>query len=187
MDQPDEISDLPWSLLTPLDGITSMLELGNKRRSPSHKPYKAAFERMGIRHVSVDLNGEDGALPLDLRQPLNLGRFDMVTNFGTSEHVSEQEPVWRNIIEACGKVLISMTPFTGWENHGIHYPTREFYEELAKLNGFKIEKLEEHNWPVRGVLLTMRAHRIKDQPFTMPDPALIRRAASGDVFTKIYG
>src|ERR1041384_5416258 len=95
-----------WDLFLPLDGVTSMLELGNKVTGAG-LVYKSVFEAMGIRHVSVDWNGKDGALPLDLRQPLNLGRFDMVTNFGTSEHVEDnQKAVWRNIIEATDKILI---------------------------------------------------------------------------------
>lgn len=186
MERPEEITPLPWSLLQPLTGITSMLELGNKR-APGVAPYKRAFERMGIRHVSVDLNGEDGALALDLRKPLNLGTFDMVTNFGTSEHVSEQEPVWRNMLEACKDVLISMTPEHGWENHGIWYPRVEFYHSLAKFNGFYIEQ-ESHHTTKRGTLCCVRMRRTDEiQPFVMPDPKLIRREASGDKFTRLYG
>jgi hypothetical protein len=184
--KPPEITELPWYLLQPLDGITSMLELGNKK-TPGQQPYKVAFERMGIRHVSVDLNGEDGALKRDLREPLNLGRFDMVTNFGTSEHVSEQEPVWRNMVEACGKVLVSMTPESGWERHGIWYPEPKFYEELARLNGFKIERMEHRTWKPRGTLCCVRMARLKELPFTMPDEALIRKVAPSDYFTKFYG
>lgn len=187
MVRPPEIPPLVWSLLEPLDGIASMLELGNKRQPKCSQPYKAAFERMGIRHVSVDLNGQDGALKLDLRKPLNLGRFDMVTNFGTSEHVSEQEPVWRNMIVACDKVLISMTPHNGWKNHGVWYPKAEFYFELARFNGFAIDRHEVNNWEKCGTLQCVRMRRVADVPFTMPDHSMIRRAASGDMFTTLYG
>ena len=189
MTRPPEITPLPWDLLTRgegLNGIESMLELGNKK-SPGQKPYKVAFQRMGIRHVSVDLNGQDGALELDLREPLKLGRFDMVTNFGTSEHVSEQEPVWRNIIEATGKVLISMTPIRGWSNHGIWYPTQEFYHQLAELNDFHIEFIENHTWKPRGTLCCVRMHRHGEVPFAMPDQRLITRVAASDPYTKSYG
>ena len=78
-----------------------MLELGNKRNTPRHI-YKAFFEARGFRHVSVDINGSDGALRKDLTEPLGLGTFDMVSNIGTTEHVSEgdyagQVACWRNI------------------------------------------------------------------------------------------
>jgi hypothetical protein len=69
------------ALYDPLVG-TSMLELGDKQ--DAGRVYKPWFESLGFRHVSVDINGLNGALPLDLREPLNLGTFDMVCNIGTS-------------------------------------------------------------------------------------------------------
>jgi hypothetical protein len=121
--------------------------------------------------VSVDWNGKDGALKLDLREPLALGTFDMVTNFGTTEHVSEQEPVWRNIVEAMhvGSVLVSTTPKQGhWPRHGEWYPPAEFFEELAKANGLEIERLYEDCESPRR-LICARMVRVKDAPFVMPD------------------
>ena len=46
-----------------------MLEMGNqeiKDNSIVEKTGKEFFTKQGIEHVSVDLNGLDGALPLDL-------------------------------------------------------------------------------------------------------------------------
>ena len=126
-------ASLAW--IEPLDGVATMLELGDKC-AKGQPPYKDWFESIGIRHTSVDWNGLHGALPLDLRQPLNLGRFDMVTNIGTTEHVSEQEPCWRNIAEATGKWFVSMTPCPGyWPRHGFWYPAPDFYRSFADLNG----------------------------------------------------
>jgi hypothetical protein len=135
-----------WNLLSPLVG-SSMLELGNKVKGSL--VFKDFFEARGFRHVSVDTNGLNGALPLDLRQPLNLGTFDMVTNFGTSEHVSEdkyegQVQCWRNIVEAMhvGSVLISVTPMPRTNTtHGTWYPHKEFFHSLAQLNGLEVERL----------------------------------------------
>ena len=185
--RPPEIPELPWSFLQPLDGIGSVLELGNKRAT-RQKPYKIAFERLGIRHVSVDLNGADGSLQLDIRQPLNLGMFDVVTNFGTSEHVSEQEPAWRNMIEAVGAngILVSHTPLAGWNNHGIWYPSVEFYREFARSNGFVFERGPEVHVAnaVRGnTLCCVRMRRQRQQPFQMPNLSLIRRVAMSDRFS----
>ena len=65
-------------LYQPLVGKT-MLELGNKiQQGYSFKKY---FTRLGFEHTSVDWNGKDGALKKDLRLPLKLGTFDMVTNY----------------------------------------------------------------------------------------------------------
>ncbi len=51
---------------------------------------KRIMQWLGATHTSIDLNGRDRALRLDLSQPLPadlLGRFDLVTNAGTTEHI----------------------------------------------------------------------------------------------------
>lgn len=173
--------------LLPLDGIKSCLELGNKKEPNAKGTYKDQFERWGIHHVSVDLNGEDGALPLDLREPLNLGTYDLVTNFGTTEHVSEQEPVWRNIAEACDKLLVSVTPMPGlYPDHGIWYPTPAFYFDFARLNGFHIERYAQKSRDRNGlrVNLHVRMRRKVRVPFVMPDRRLIVREAMKDRYSE---
>lgn len=181
-ERPDVIPPWNWEVLEPIDGITSMLELGNKRWG-KRTPYKPYFEGLGIRHVSVDLNGCDGALRLDLRKPLGLGRFDMVTNFGTTEHVSEQEPVWRNIVEAAGHLIVSTTPKPGtYPGHGLLYPHKAFYIALAVANAFRIERLYERATK-KGVLICCRMHRIGEAPFRMPDRSLIVREADRDQYS----
>ena len=155
-------------LYQPLIG-DSMLELGGKINAPY--TYKAFFEKCGFRHVSVDWNGQHGALSLDLRKPLGLGTFDMVSNIGTSEHVDQQEPCWRNILEAMhiGSVLVSTTPKPGqWKWHGIHYPERDFFVNLASLNGLQIERLYENGTDPRRMLF-FRAVKVEDVPFQMPE------------------
>jgi hypothetical protein len=156
-----------WELYQPLVG-DSMLELGNKKNGEF--TYKAFFEARGYRHVSVDLNGQDGALALDLRHPISLGTFDLVTNIGTSEHVDEQLPVWRNIVASChvGSVLICTTPKPGhWHWHGFWHPHAEFYTELAALNGFEIERLYESGQSPR-VMNFCRMVRVHEGEFVMP-------------------
>lgn len=161
-----------WALYLPLVG-SSMLELGNKRNGAL--TYKAFFKSRGYRHVSVDWNGEDGALRKDLRQPLNLGTFDMVCNIGTTEHVEGQEGVWRNICEAMhmGSVLVSLTPMPGhWLRHGLHYPTQEFYQQLADRNGLRVERLYDFGCEGRRNTCT-RMIRERVSPFSMPDLSTI--------------
>src|SRR5215208_2927692 len=110
-----------WALIEPhLKGVQTMLELGNKFNEQAGSSYKDWFTRnYGIEHVSVDINGLNGALALDLREPLAplAGRvFDMVTNIGTSEHVGESQAcVWKNMWDhlALGGHLVSVTPLPG--------------------------------------------------------------------------
>jgi hypothetical protein len=60
---------------------------------------KEYFESMGFEHISIDIHGKFGAVPLDLSKPIKKwkGRFDVLTNFGTSEHVDDQYECFKNM------------------------------------------------------------------------------------------
>ena len=160
-------------LLEPLVG-SRMLELGNKKTGDVS--YKSYFESLGFEHVSVDWNGEDGALPLDLRDPLpDWPPFDMVTNFGTTEHVVDnQSAVWANIhrMVKVGGVYIGMCPSPeDWWWHGEWYVPPEWYREFAGINGYEIEHLAiGREYPNRNV--DVRLRKIKDATFEMPKTPL---------------
>ena len=161
------------AIYQPLIG-NSMLEFGDKIED-GHV-YKDTFEYLGYMHVSVDINGQNGAVAFDLRDWFDLGKFDMVTNIGTSEHVKDkQEMVWRNMVSAVKHwgVLISQTPSPGnWSWHGHWYPTVEFYEELARLNGMEIERrIRSGSKPLENLIVRMV--KVKEVPFVMPDESLL--------------
>lgn len=157
------------ALYDPLPAPGRMLELGNKRNGD--RTYKAFFQRRGWEHVSVDWNGQDGALRRDLRAPLGLGSFDVVTNIGTSEHVSDQRGVWSNIIDAMhvGSLLISTTPMPpdDWKWHGEWHVDDLWLRELCARNGLDIERLYISGSPPRRMLF-LRAVRREVVPFCMP-------------------
>lgn len=168
--RPDE-----WELLNPIIG-TTMLELGNKFNTTVKRSYKDYLVTLGIDHTSIDWNGLDGALKLDLREPLwdRFAPFDIVTNFGTTEHVSNQQAVWQNVhnLIKVGGYLISQTPYEGsWKNHGEWYPKETFFEQLAS-NGYEIERLYQgREFPT--VNLYARLKKVEDKPFVMPDKGTI--------------
>lgn len=173
-------------LYQPLVG-DSMLELGGKQ--DAGRIYKPYFESLGFRHVSVDIDPEEirkyGAIYGDLTKPLNLGKFHMVCNIGTTEHVSEknwngQVAAWRNIVDAMfdGSVFISDTPIgpKGWKDHGVWHPTEGFYREFAKLNGMELERLETRPWRAEHgsrKVISARMVRKYSAPFQMPDRGLM--------------
>jgi len=149
-----------------------MLELGAKNH-PEKGPYKALFEFEGWEHVSVDLNGLYGSLKLDLTQPLDLGRFDVVTNFGTTEHVPDQLAVWHNIHNALkpGGWLISTTPSPGqWPGHGRWYPTEEWYQAFCNANDYEVKLIRtfDQGIPARDMVGCVAVRRGGDF-FTMPE------------------
>lgn len=127
-----------------------MCELGNQQISVDGINYEIAkqyFESLGIRHISIDLNGEDGALVLDLSKPIHnkelLGRFDVVTNFGTSEHVKNQYHCFRNIhnFTRKGGLCLHAIPKIGhWIDHCEYYYDPSFFKKLAELCNYSIVK-----------------------------------------------
>jgi len=126
-------------LLRPLD-FTSMYDLGNKKTDGV--PYGVYFRGVGIKYDSIDLNGLDGTLRLDLRTRLNLEPRDLVANIGTSEHVLEQEPVFENVHRLSSSRMVHMVPrMYSWPGHGYWEYTMRFFEILATDNAYFIEKM----------------------------------------------
>jgi len=159
--------------LYPLVG-TRMLELGNKKTGGT--TYKSYFESKGIDHTSIDWNGLDGAIKLDLRQPIEMEPFDMVTNIGTSEHVSNQYGVWFNIHNLCkvGGIVVSHTPLEGdWWWHGLHYPRMSFFEQFAEM-GYEINFIGVgQEAPTRTINVRMKKTHVNE--FVMPPMETIYR------------
>jgi hypothetical protein len=132
-----------FNLLEPFD-FNSMIELGNKTHGKYGPSYKEMFESQGIKHTSIDLNGRNDSLQLDLSMPIYVAEpADIVTNFGTSEHVKEgQEQVFRNIHNLSNRRIVHAVPKIGhYPFHGYWHFDIPFFEMLAKLNEYKIDKL----------------------------------------------
>jgi hypothetical protein len=110
----------------------------------------------------------------------------MVTNIGTSEHVSDQRALFKNVhmMTKTGGVYVHLTPYPGgedWPRHGQHYPTYEFFHEFAKLNGWKIERMGSDYPDTKHKNLYVRMRKIKNKKFTMPDESLIYFNAQGAI------
>jgi len=144
-----------------LSGI-HLLELGNQAiRKNAQESYeintgksKVYFLSLGCNHHSIDWNGLDGAIPLDLTLPVPIPKFmkyfDIVTDFGDMEHVRGLEDwmegvghwnAWKNIHDM-GKVdclYIHTVPMVGsFSGHGSFHYTLEFFENLCKANDYEI-------------------------------------------------
>jgi hypothetical protein len=140
-----------WNLLLPID-FQTMYELGNKRTTKIS--YKTVFTGIGIDHFSIDINGEDGAVPLDLRDPIDLPPRDIVTNIGTSEHVMDgQEMCFRNIHNLSNRRMVHWVPYgQTMTTHGRYGYGLSFFEQLAVLNDYIIEKLYMLPYGPQGIL-----------------------------------
>lgn len=144
----------------------SMLELGNQFLYVWSKPWpeypdrfvdpnngqklpvsKQLWQTMGLHHTSIDLNGQDGALPYDLSVKLPLldkEHFEVLTDFGTSEHVPNLWQCLKNLHDHSrpGSIFFHVNPLTGnWPGHGLHYRMPEFYQRFASVARYEIMSL----------------------------------------------
>lgn len=106
-------------------------------------------------HTSMDINGKNGALNIDLRKPVDSNlNFDVITNFGTTEHVESNWPddqymSFKNIHDMCkvGGIMFHQVPKAdNWQGknaglntaHCPYYYYEEFFKQLAEVNGYEI-------------------------------------------------
>jgi len=141
-------------------GALKMCELGAQNLYTDDDWYgrvaKEYFELHGVEHNSYDIEIYQGCEFMDLREPIpsNLvGIYDVVTDYGTTEHVDgNYYQACKNIHDLCkvGGLIFRETPKTGhWINHGYplslarNYVDMIFYEKLAEMCGYEIVELEE--------------------------------------------
>lgn len=199
-----DMTDLPPDEIKALGHIepgANICELGNKKNVTGL--YRDWYERIGCQYVCVDWNGEDGAVPLDMRynvipqdvldfleldldHPLRRAQhgFDHVTNLGFTEHVTDQEAVWRNIhnLVKKGGVVSCCLPFPfsnfklarpNWEEHGFWQPTIKWMELLANENDYRVHFISVWRNRVRPTLIS-RWWKIYDKPFVWIDEPMHR-------------
>lgn len=122
---------------------------GVKTRDPegSKSQYspKSLYLALGFTdYQCIDADGTNDAHVMDLNQDVRKqgfkGQFDLVTNFGTTEHCFDQFQAFRNIHECCaqGGIMIHDVPFQGYLNHGLFNYQPNLFLDLARANGYDI-------------------------------------------------
>ena len=152
-----------------------LCELGNQAVALSGFTFKPRptgkdiLSSRGVEHVSIDLNGLDGALVLDLSKSIpNLAnQFDIVTNYGTTEHVYDQYAVFKNIHDftKVGGVMVHSLPMKGyWRGHSPYLYAKKFPNILAVANDYKLI-LAEVQPRGRNFLLNCILRKENNNPF----------------------
>jgi len=99
---------------------------------------------LGFDYASVDIDGSPGSIPLDLNYDSapdpTLGKYQLVTNFGTTEHVANQLNAFKIIhdLAALNGVMIHHLPMQGMLNHGLVNYNPKFFWMLARSNGYRL-------------------------------------------------
>jgi len=118
-------------------------ELGNQINY-KNEVAKKVYQSLGVEHTSIDINGKNGALPINLDKPVPtalLDRFDVITNYGTIEHVNNQYQVFKNVHDMCkkGGIMIHVFPLKGhWPRHCRYYYSEVFVKGLANASNYRI-------------------------------------------------
>jgi len=117
------------------------------------------YEALGItEYACIDLGQEHGAIPVDLNFPLEdkslYGKYDVVTDHGTNEHVFNTPEAFRTMHRLCkvgGIFIVSQVMYRG---NGYYAYNPSFFERMAAANNYKIlfssYNIVAHTWTSNG-------------------------------------
>lgn len=114
-----------------------------------HLPEDAPSARLlwlalGLEYRAIDYGGQEDTLALDLnfdRLPEGeRNRYDLVTNFGTSEHVCNQANSFcvMHDLTKRGGLMFHVLPSGGMLNHGLVNYTPKFFWKLCQSNEYEL-------------------------------------------------
>jgi hypothetical protein len=98
---------------------------------------------LGFQYAAIDIDSSPDSIPLDLNFDAvpaeEKGKYALVTNFGTTEHVPNQLNAFKIIhdVTALNGLMIHEVPAQGMFNHGIVNYNFKFFWQLARSNGYK--------------------------------------------------
>jgi len=98
---------------------------------------------LGLSYAAIDIDGGPGSIPLDLNYDdvpsESKGKYYLVTNFGTTEHVANQLHAFKVIhdLTALSGIMIHRVPAQGLFTHGLVNYNPKFFWMLARSNGYK--------------------------------------------------
>jgi hypothetical protein len=108
---------------------------------------KHFYECLGIYdYKCVDISGEHNSIDFDLNYPLEKaelserlkGHFDLVTDYGSSEHVFNNVEAFKTMHDLCkqnGLIIISQAIFGG---NGYYHYDNSFFDGIALFNNYEI-------------------------------------------------
>lgn len=112
--------------------------LGRKHNGKQFYIAKDYFQFLGAKSVSIDINGKNGALAIDLGRKIHnhklKNKFDIILNAGTSEHIQNQKTLFQNISYLCKKdgVAVHTVPHKSKLGHGLFQYDKQDFERICK-------------------------------------------------------
>ena len=136
-----------------VDPIPSKIVHGVLEHQEVTAPHARNFWHwLGLGYAAIDIDGSPDAIPLDLNyddipKP-EKGKYQLITNFGTTEHVANQLNAFKVIhdLTAVNGVMVHNLPAQGMLNHGLVNYNFKFFWMLARSNGYKWLYADLHAW-----------------------------------------
>jgi hypothetical protein len=136
------------------DSAKNILELGAQHYLIDNRVVGYFKNLFSYPLTSLDMNGENGSIRVDLAKVLpKMSKYDLITNFGTTEHVSNQYQCWKNVhslLEDGGLVISEIPEINAWKNHCKYYVDKRFFESMQK--DFEIVSYKQVFYPGNGNL-----------------------------------
>lgn len=120
---------------------------------PKQAPFaRHLYEHLGLKYVSVDIDNNPHSIKLDLNYDSvpqeHKGKYALVTNLGTTEHVANQLNAFKIIhdLTAPNGVMVHSLPFQGFEEHGLVNYTMKFFWLLVRSNMYQVIDADVSAW-----------------------------------------
>jgi SAM-dependent methyltransferase len=142
--------------------IDSIFGDGSKPKPDAQPAFYAIFGGSSYRSADLTDPRADYAFDLNFALPEDIGRYDVVTNFGTTEHVFNIGQSFENIhnLLKIGGVVLHALPGYGYIDHGFYNIHPCAYLDMAKANEYEVV-----DFSYCDNINTRMARRIEDRPF----------------------
>lgn len=107
-------------------------------------PARRLFELARWSYCCIDTSAEFGAMVLDLNfdeiPAEHRHRYDLVTNFGCTEHIANQLNAFKAIhdLAKTGALMVHAVPAQGFIDHGLLNYSAKFFWRLAEYNEYRL-------------------------------------------------
>lgn len=169
----------PQDIQVPLDYLKSLADREGDRDAaalvgaiyrdgaPRRDAQAAYYKLFGFdRYESADLEDDRATYKLDLNHAAaGLPKYDVVTDFGTMEHVYDIARVFETMhgLLHPGGLALHVVPAFAFPNHGFYTPNPNLFVEFARANGYRVVDFSYvDNMFVREKLAPERAGRPTD-------------------------
>jgi hypothetical protein len=141
--------------------------------------------------TSLDMNGENQSDVVNLSFPIEekyKNSYDLVTNFGTTEHVQNQYICWKNIFDITklgGLVINEIPKKENWPGHCKFYFDESTFEVMKK--DFEIVEVKDIEYERNGALIFCVLRKTHDKEFLTTSDELLEKILIIDSFDDKQG